>query len=67
LTLVFPQSPWVWVGNNNNDAMKDVTGLTGAAPSARRDGLLPARQPAEWYLRPRGLVNVQVDATPPAA
>ena len=53
----------VWVGNNNNDPMKDVTGLTGAAPIwhdvmayALRD------QPAEWYLRPPGLVDVKVDA-----
>ena len=53
----------VWVGNNNNESMKDVTGLTGAAPIwhdvmayALRD------QPEEWYLRPPGLVNLRVDA-----
>lgn len=53
----------VWVGNNDNEAMKDVTGLTGAAPIwhdvmayALRD------EPEEWYLRPPGLVDVKVDA-----
>jgi penicillin-binding protein 1C len=54
----------VWVGNNNNDAMKDVTGLTGAAPIWHEVMAYYLRdKPAEWYLRPRGLVNVQVDAT----
>ena len=54
----------VWVGNNDNEAMKDVTGLSGAAPIwhdvvayALRD------QPAEWYLRPPGLVTKMVDRT----
>ncbi|MFQ5611324.1 MAG: penicillin-binding protein [Anaerolineae bacterium] len=52
----------VWVGNNNNEEMKDVTGLSGAAPiwnevmSLYHQGL-----PVETWLRPPGLVEVEVD------
>ncbi len=53
----------VWVGNNDNEAMKDVTGLTGAAPIWHEVMAYALRdQPEEWYLRPPGLVNVQVDS-----
>ena len=53
----------VWVGNNDNEAMKDVTGLTGAAPIWRQvmDYVLRDKPP-EWYLRPPGLVDARVDA-----
>lgn len=53
----------VWVGNNNNESMKDVTGLSGAGPIwhdvmeyYHRD------KPVETWLRPPGLVDVTVDA-----
>jgi membrane carboxypeptidase/penicillin-binding protein PbpC len=53
----------VWVGNNNNDPMKDVTGLSGAAP-IWHDVMLYFHQdkPVEEWQRPRGLINVEVDA-----
>ncbi len=53
----------VWVGNNNNEEMKDVTGLTGAAP-IWHDVMLYYHldKPVETWQRPRGLVDVQVDA-----
>lgn len=53
----------VWVGNNNNEEMKDVTGLSGAAP-IWHDVMLYYHQdkPVEIWQRPRGLVDVQVDA-----
>jgi len=53
----------VWVGNNNNEEMKDVTGLSGAAP-IWHDVMLYYHQdkPVEEWQRPRGLVDVQVDA-----
>lgn len=53
----------VWVGNNDNEPMKDVTGLSGAAP-IWHDVMLYYHQdkPVETWERPRGLVNVQVDA-----
>jgi penicillin-binding protein 1C len=54
----------VWVGNNDNEAMKDVTGLSGAAPIWHNVMAYYLRdKPAEWYLRPPGLVDVRVDAT----
>jgi penicillin-binding protein 1C len=54
----------VWVGNNDNEAMKDVTGLTGAAPIWHDVMAYFLRdKPVEWYLRPAGLVDVRVDAT----
>ncbi len=53
----------VWVGNNDNEPMKDVTGLSGAAPIWHDVMLYYHRnQPVEDWQRPRGLVNVQVDA-----
>ncbi len=53
----------VWVGNNNNEPMKDVTGLSGAAP-IWHDVMLYylQNQPIETWQRPPGLVDVQVDA-----
>lgn len=53
----------VWVGNNNNEPMEDVTGLSGAAPiwnqvmSHYHEGLA-----VETWQRPPGLVDVAVDA-----
>lgn len=53
----------VWVGNNDNSEMKDVTGLTGAAP-IWHDVMLAYHQdkPVETWQRPRGLVDARVDA-----
>ncbi len=53
----------VWVGNNNNEPMKDVTGLTGAAPiwNAVMSYYLQDL-PVETWQRPPGLVDVRVDA-----
>ncbi len=53
----------VWVGNNDNEPMKDVTGLSGAAPIWHEVMAYALRdQPAEWYQRPPGLVDVTVDS-----
>jgi membrane peptidoglycan carboxypeptidase len=53
----------VWVGNNDNSEMKDVTGLTGAAPIWHDVMLYYHRdKPVESWQRPRGLVDVRVDA-----
>jgi membrane peptidoglycan carboxypeptidase len=53
----------VWVGNNDNSEMKDVTGLSGAAP-IWHDVMLYFHQdkPVEVWQRPRGIVNGTVDA-----
>lgn len=53
----------VWVGNNDNEPMEDVTGLSGAAP-IWHDVMLYYHQdkPVETWLRPPGLVDVAVDA-----
>ncbi len=53
----------VWVGNNDNEEMKDVTGLSGAAP-IWHDVMLHYLQdkPVETWQQPRGLVTAQVDA-----
>lgn len=53
----------VWVGNNDNEEMKDVTGLTGAAP-IWHDVMLYYLQnkPVESWERPPGLVDVRVDS-----
>ncbi len=53
----------VWVGNNDNSEMKDVTGLSGAAP-IWHDVMLYYHQdkPVEEWQRPRGLVDGRVDA-----
>ncbi|RME50672.1 MAG: PBP1A family penicillin-binding protein [Caldilineae bacterium] len=53
----------VWVGNNNNEPMKDVTGLSGAAPIWNQVMQYYHRdKPVETWLRPPGLVDVAVDA-----
>lgn len=53
----------VWVGNNDNEPMKDVTGLSGAAPIWHDVMLYYLHdKPVETWERPRGLVDVQVDA-----
>ena len=53
----------VWVGNNDNEPMKDVTGLSGAAPIWNEVMQFYHRGlPEETWLRPPGLVNVAVDA-----
>ena len=53
----------VWVGNNNNEPMKDVTGLSGAAPIWHDVMLYYLQdQPVETWQRPRGLVDVEIDA-----
>ncbi len=54
----------VWVGNNDNESMKDVTGLSGAAP-IWHDVMLyyhQDKEPEAWT-QPAGLTTVQVDAT----
>ncbi|MEZ4862025.1 MAG: transglycosylase domain-containing protein [Caldilineaceae bacterium] len=48
----------VWVGNTDNESMKNVTGLSGAAPiwnAVMRQAL--GDQPATWYDRPAGIVD----------
>ncbi|MCB9098160.1 MAG: transglycosylase domain-containing protein [Anaerolineales bacterium] len=53
----------VWVGNNDNKAMKDVTGLTGAAPIWNAVMLEYLKdKPVETWQQPRGLVDARVDA-----
>ncbi len=53
----------VWVGNNDNEEMKDVTGLSGAAPIWHDVMLYYHRdKPIETWQRPPGLVDVRVDA-----
>ena len=53
----------VWVGNNNNEEMKDVTGLSGAAPIWHDVMLYYHRdKPVETWQRPPGLINGEVDA-----
>jgi len=53
----------VWVGNNDNEPMKDVTGLSGAAPIWHDVMLYYLRdKPVEEWQRPRGLEVAQVDA-----
>ncbi len=53
----------VWVGNNDNSEMKDVTGLSGAAP-IWHDVMLEFHKdkPVEEWQRPPGLVDARVDA-----
>jgi len=53
----------VWVGNASHEAMRDVNGLTGAAPiwhQVMRDIL--ANQPVQEFKRPEGLVQVEICA-----
>lgn len=51
----------VWVGNSGYEAMRDVTGLTGAAPIWHElmRGLLQGR-PDHPFTRPDGLIQVEV-------
>lgn len=53
----------VWVGNADNETMKEVTGITGAAP-IWRDVMEAALkgQPVQAFARPDGLVDVEVCA-----
>lgn len=48
----------VWVGNTDNESMKNVTGLSGAAPiwNAVMQKYLEG-QPAEWYDRPAAVIS----------
>ena len=53
----------VWAGNANHEAMRDITGLTGAAPiwaEAMRAMLVGT--PEKDFTRPLGLVQVEVCA-----
>ena len=53
----------VWVGNNNNEPMEDVTGLSGAAPIWNKVMQYYLKdEPVESWQRPPGLVTAQVDA-----
>ncbi|MCB0191427.1 MAG: transglycosylase domain-containing protein [Anaerolineae bacterium] len=53
----------VWVGNNDNEAMRNVTGLTGAAPIWNAVMLeYHQDKPVETWQRPRGLVDGRVDS-----
>ncbi len=52
----------VWVGNNNNEEMKDVTGLSGAAPIWHDVMLYYLKdKPVESWEEPPGLERAQVD------
>ncbi|HOU14768.1 MAG TPA: PBP1A family penicillin-binding protein [Anaerolineae bacterium] len=53
----------VWVGNADNETMKDVSGVTGAAPIWREvmEAALKGR-PVRDFTRPDGLVDVEVCA-----
>jgi len=53
----------VWVGNNDNTAMKEVaSGITGAAPIWRRIIIEALKgKPAEEFERPAGIVEMEVD------
>jgi len=53
----------VWVGNADNETMKEVTGITGAAP-IWHDVMEAALkgQPEQAFARPDGLVDVEVCA-----
>jgi membrane peptidoglycan carboxypeptidase len=53
----------VWVGNNDNEEMKDVTGLSGAAPIWNEVMKLYHQDlPVQTWLRPPGLVDVEIDS-----
>ncbi len=53
----------VWVGNNNNEEMKDVTGLSGAAPIWHDVMLYYLKdKPVENWQEPPGLTLAPVDA-----
>jgi penicillin-binding protein 1C len=51
----------VWAGNANHEAMRDITGLTGAAPIwAEAMRAIMAGTPEADFTRPAGLVQVEV-------
>lgn len=51
----------VWVGNSNYEAMRNVTGLTGAAPIWHNTiRTLLQNQPKHWFEQPEGLVEQRV-------
>ena len=51
----------VWAGNANHEAMRNITGLTGAAPIwAEAMRAILASTPEAGFTRPAGLVQVQV-------
>jgi hypothetical protein len=51
----------VWAGNANHEAMRDITGLTGAAPIwAEAMRAIMAGTPEKDFTRPAGLVQVEV-------
>ncbi|HEY85378.1 MAG TPA: penicillin-binding protein, partial [Chloroflexi bacterium] len=53
----------VWVGNNDNEPMEDVTGLSGAAPVWNQVMTYYHQDlPEETWQRPPGLVDVAIDA-----
>ncbi len=48
----------VWVGNTDNESMRNVTGLSGAAPiwnAVMRKAV--ENEPARWYERPPGIID----------
>jgi 1A family penicillin-binding protein len=53
----------VWAGNADNSPMRDVSGITGAAPIWHdfMEEVLEA-QPAEEFVEPEGLIHVEVCA-----
>ncbi len=52
----------VWAGNFENQPMKGISGVTGAAPIFHRAMLIlhEQRQPS-WFKRPDGLLDITVD------
>ena len=53
----------VWVGNTNYEPMRDVTGLTGAAPIWHEFmRAVLSGKPEDGFTRPEGLVQVEVCA-----
>jgi len=53
----------VWAGNTNHEGMRDITGLTGAAPIwAHTMRSLLSGKPKEKFIRPPGLNQVTVCA-----
>lgn len=53
----------VWVGNNDNQAMREITGVTGAAPIWNQffEEFLKGK-PTEQFIRPAGLKEVEICA-----
>jgi penicillin-binding protein 1C len=53
----------VWAGNFENQPMKGISGVAGAAPVFHRSMLLLHRKHAPtWFTRPDGLVDIHVDS-----